>query len=177
MTVRLAVVAGLLLAAVLGVAGVVLARPPALVLTGLPKGELNAEELRTTTVSVQAPRRPARLLLDGEVLDEGSDGLLRAPLGPLEDGRHVLVVEVDRRALPGASRARRTLRVDTTPPVVEVDGDRGTSRDVLHLSTPQGRDVEVAPDGTFVVPAGATALVAYDDAGNRTDVRLVATGS
>lgn len=172
MTVRPLVVSGLLLAGV--VAGVVLlgARPPDLVLTGLPKGELNAQDLRTTVVEVQTPARPARLLLDGRVLDRGSDGTLSAPLGRLEDGRHVLAVEVDRGALPGTTTARRTLRVDTRPPALRLDGRRGVAVDVLHLSTEAGRDVEVAPDGSFEVPPGARALIAYDDAGNRTDLRL-----
>lgn len=169
MTVRLAVVAGLLLAAVLGVAALLVSRPPALVLEGLPKGRLNAEDLARTTVTVRTDG-PGRLLLDGEVRDRTAP--LSVPLRGLADGRHVLEVEVDRGRLPGTTSARRVLVVDTTPPVVRVDGARGTTEDVRHLSTPEGQDVEVGPDGAFAVPAGATALVAFDDAGNRTDVVL-----
>jgi hypothetical protein len=174
--VRLPVVAALLLASVAGLGGVLASRPPALSLDGLPKGALNAQELRTTTVRVQTPSRPSRLLVDGRVLDRADDGSLRAPLGALTDGRHVLSVEVDRRGLPGSTTARRVLLVDTVPPVLTVDGQRGTARDVLHLATDDGRDVEVAPDGTFAVPPGARVLTGYDDAGNRTDLALAPTG-
>jgi hypothetical protein len=170
-TARLAVVVGLLLAVVLAGVALLAARPPDLLLEGLPKGELNAADLARTVVTVRTDR-PGRLLLDGRELDHGDGGQLSAALAGLADGRHVLVVEVDRGALPGTTTARRVLRVDTTPPVVRVDGARGTASDVLHLSTPEGRDVEVAADGSFTVPAGATALVAFDDAGNRTDVPL-----
>ncbi len=172
MTVRRTTVAALLAGAVAVVAALLMLRPAPLVLEGLPKGEVNAAELRTAVVSVLTPGRSARLLLDGRVVDRGT-GRVRAPLAGLADGRHVLRVEVDRGALPGTVHASRVVRVDTVPPVVRVRDGRGSSVDVLHLATSDGRDVEVGPDGAFTVPPGALALVAYDDAGNRTDVALV----
>ncbi|MCW2605594.1 MAG: hypothetical protein JWO60_287 [Frankiales bacterium] len=172
MTARRVVVLALLLGAVVVGVALVALRPPALALDGLPKGEVNAAELRTAVVSVDTAGRRARLLLDGRVVDRGT-GRVQAPLAGLADGGHVLRVEVDRGRLPGRLSASKVLRVDTAPPVVRVQGDRGTSSDVLHLATSDGRDVEVEPDGGFVVPAGAQALVAYDDAGNRTDVAVV----
>ncbi len=169
--------AAVLLLVLAGLAAVALAPRPTLVLEGLPKGTLNAQELVTTTVRVRTPERPARLLLDGRVLDESADGSLEAPLGQLSDGRHVLVAEVDRGAVPGRARASRVVRVDTFGPVLQLrrEGDAylGTARDVQHLATAEGRDVEVAPDGTFTVPYGLSAeLVAVDDAGNRSVVSL-----
>lgn len=170
-------VAGLLVLGAGAATAVALAPRPTLVLEGLPKGTLNAQELVETQVTVRTPRREARLLLDGRELARSDTGLLTAPLGSLADGRHVLVAEVDRGRLPGTTRASRVVRVDTYGPVLSLrrDGDvfRGQARDVQHLATAEGRDVEVAPDGSFTVPYGVSGeLVAVDDAGNRSVVAL-----
>jgi hypothetical protein len=173
---RLSVAGLLVLAAAAATAFAATPRTP-LVLEGLPKGALNARELVETTVTVHTPRRQARLLLDGREIARSDSGVLTAPLGRLPDGRHVLVAEVDRGRLPGTTRASRVVRVDTFGPVLSLrrDGDvfRGHARDVQHLATAEGRDVEVAQDGSFTVPYGLSAsLVAVDDAGNRSVVAL-----
>lgn len=174
---RLDLTAPLLAVAVLAAVLVTTGRGPALELDGLPKGALNAADVATTTVSVRTPG-PARLLLDRREVDRTDGGRLSARLAGLRDGRHVLVVERDRGLLPGSRRTTTAFVVDTVPPRLELDGDRGRATDVDHLATADGRDVDVAPDGSFTVPAGATGLVAVDDAGNqvRVPVGQPATG-
>ncbi len=166
---RLAVAGLLLVVAVLALLLVVVGRGAPLTLDGLPKGALNAADVARTTVSVPTSGR-ARLLLDRREVDRTDGGTLTASLGGLRDGRHVLVVEVDRGLLPGSRRTTTSFEVDTVPPQLVLTGGRGRGEDVLHLSTSDGADVEVALDGSFAVPPGARGLVAVDDAGNQARV-------
>ncbi|MCU1692460.1 MAG: hypothetical protein JWM64_1551 [Frankiales bacterium] len=164
---RLAVAA--LLLAVAGLAAVLTATSggSALVLEGLPKGALDAQDVATTTVSVRT-EGAARLLLDRREVARTRGGALTAPLRGLRDGRHVLVVETDRGLLPGARRTSTAFAVDTVPPQLRLAGATGRAEDAVHLATDEGRDVELGPDGSFTLPPGTRGLVAVDDAGNRT---------
>ena len=59
--------------------------------TGLDRSSLNAAALRDTIVRLPSGGSPAKILVDGKVVAQGSSGTLSAPLAGLSQGRHVIV--------------------------------------------------------------------------------------
>lgn len=150
--------------------------------TGLADGdEITPAALSDVQIVAGGAAERTEVLLDGQAVPVQRDGELLSPVGPEPaEGPHTLRVESPRAIPLLDDDTEITFTVDATPPELDVEPVtpvaldapaevRGVAVGAATLSA-DGRPVELAEDGTFLVPVPPGAipveLEARDAAGN-----------